>query len=169
MFAAALGTPGSDAAFFFSTRVPCGISFFPQATMTLTPTLTWLAYITLVTAMMWLPYTLALIVYSGLGAAVGNRDVPPRRPPPAWAARAKRAHANAVENLIVFAPLVLIAAFSHVGASTARVCTEFYFFARLVHYIVYCAGIPVVRTLAFFVGWVATVVLGVALLSSGSA
>jgi uncharacterized MAPEG superfamily protein len=35
----------------------------------------------------------------------------------------------------------------------------FYFFARLIHYFVYLAGVPVVRTLAFTVGWVAQIVI----------
>jgi uncharacterized MAPEG superfamily protein len=33
---------------------------------------------------------------------------------------------------------------------------EVYFFARLTHYVVYAAGIPVLRTLAYFVGLGAT-------------
>jgi uncharacterized MAPEG superfamily protein len=34
-----------------------------------------------------------------------------------------------------------------------------YFFARLAHYIVYCLGIPGLRTVAFGVGFVATLVV----------
>ena len=56
-----------------------------------------------------------------------------------------RAHANAVENLVIFAP-----------AATA---CALYFFSRLVHYVTYTAGIPGLRTLAFFGGWGVILVL----------
>ena len=41
-----------------------------------------------------------------------------------------------------------------------------YLVARLVHYVVYTAGIPVVRTLAFAAGFVAMLMFAVALLGS---
>ena len=46
-------------------------------------------------------------VPGGLAWGFGNRDKPLELPP--WAARAKRAHANLVENLAPFAVLVLVA------------------------------------------------------------
>ncbi|HXS05353.1 MAG TPA: MAPEG family protein [Rhizomicrobium sp.] len=83
---------------------------------------------------------------------------------PAWATRARRAHANAVENLAVFAPMVVILAL--MGASTPATVTAAKIFlgARLLHYIVYAAGIPVVRTLAFAAGFAATLVIAQAVL-----
>ena len=39
-----------------------------------------------------------------------------------------------------------------------------YFFARLADYLVYLAGIPVARTLAFAVGWLAQVILALTIL-----
>ena len=51
--------------------------------------------------------------------AIANRD-PGLPPEPAWAERASRAHANAIENLAVFAPLVLIAAV--IGVSNSSDC-----------------------------------------------
>jgi uncharacterized MAPEG superfamily protein len=140
-------------------------SFLQTRSMTLPLELKWLAYVTLATAMMWLPYTLALILHGGLGAAMGNRDLSPERPQPLWAQRAKRAHANAVENLAVFAPLVLIASVSHVNSSLAVLCAQIYLVARLAHYVIYCVGIPVIRTLAFFAGWGATLALGISIIS----
>ena len=84
----------------------------------------------------------------------------------AWAGRAKRAHTNAVENLVVFAPLVLaLAAVGATSSLTATLCLVF-FAARMVHWIVYVLGMPLVRTLAFAVGMfcqlgLALVLLGV--------
>ena len=122
--------------------------------------MTWVA---LATGCMWLPYTLALILHGGLGAAMGNRDCPPP-PQPLWAQRAKRAHANAIENLAVFAPLTLIATAVHANSNVLAGSTLVYLIARISHYIVYCAGVPVVRTLLFFTGWVATIAIGISIL-----
>ena len=83
---------------------------------------------------------------------------------PAWAQRAKRAHANAVENLAVFAPLVLIAALLGISTPATITAAKVFLIARLVHYVVYTAGIPGVRTLAFLVGFGATAVFATAIL-----
>jgi len=77
----------------------------------------------------------------------------------AWAHRAYRAHMNAVENIAIFAPLVLVV---HVTGSgneiTAQACAV-YFWARLVHAPFYIFNTPYVRTIAFFVGLGACFVL----------
>jgi len=68
--------------------------------------LTWLVWTALLTALLWIPYILKLLSEQGVTNALmdGEHVAPPRA---AWAQRAKRAHTNAVENLVVFAPLVL--------------------------------------------------------------
>lgn len=76
-----------------------------------------------------------------------------------WAERAKKAHANAVENLIVFAPAMLIVEFSNLANGATTAAASIYLLARSLHYVVYTTGIPVVRTLTFFAGWGATVYL----------
>jgi uncharacterized MAPEG superfamily protein len=66
-----------------------------------------------------------------------------------------KAHANAVENLVVFAPLVLVAdSTGATGAATAGACV-LYFWSRVVHAIAYTFAVPWVRTLAFAAGFVA--------------
>ncbi|WP_250854791.1 MAPEG family protein [Escherichia coli] len=76
---------------------------------------------------------------------------------------AQKAHDNAVENLIVFAPLVLILnAIDYSTKWTALACAV-YFWARVAHLIVYALGIPVFRTLAFTVGFFAQAVLALAI------
>lgn len=125
----------------------------------LPPELHSLALVALTTSLMWIPYLLARVLVHGIWPALAN---PPSAPPalPPWADRAKRAHANAVENLAVFAPLVLIA--SAAGAADAMVvlAAQAYLAARVVHYVVYVLGIPIVRTLAFLCGFTATLVVG---------
>lgn len=131
--------------------------------MTLTSELHSLALVATATALMWIPYMTARILTRGPWAALANPG-PSHAPDPAWAERARRAHANAIENLAVFAPLVLIAAIAGVSTPATVLAAQLYLAARLVHYLVYAAGIPVVRTLAFLTGFGATLVFAAALL-----
>ncbi|WP_457807337.1 pyridoxal-phosphate dependent enzyme [Burkholderia cepacia] len=64
---------------------------------------------------------LARITTRGLMAALNNPD-PSRPPDPPWAERARSAHANAIENLAVFAPLVLMCAMT--GRAARRRCSR---------------------------------------------
>jgi uncharacterized MAPEG superfamily protein len=85
------------------------------------------------------------------------------KPQAEWANRLMFAHDNAVENLIVFAPLVLILnAIDYSTKWTVLACAV-YFWARVAHTIVYTLGIPVFRTLAFTVGFLAQAVLALAI------
>jgi uncharacterized MAPEG superfamily protein len=114
------------------------------------------------TALMWVPYTLARITTNGPLRAMGD---PASFLPgdPAWAQRAKRAHANAVENLAVFAPLVLVAAALGVSTAATVVAAKIYLLARLIYYVVYMVGVPIVRTRAFLTGFGATIVFAIAI------
>ena len=122
-----------------------------------------LCLVTLFTLLLWLPYVLARIATRGLMATMGNPD-PLLPPDPPWAQRAKLAHQNAIENLAVFAPLVLIVAVMGISTPNTVLAVKLYFGARVVHYIVYAAGVPVARTLAFFVGVAACLMLAMAVL-----
>ena len=84
--------------------------------MRLTSELYFLVLVASATILMWIPYTLARIMTRGLMPALSNPD-PSLPPDPAWVERARRAHGNAIENLAVFAPLVLIAALTGVSTS----------------------------------------------------
>ncbi|HEX5264459.1 MAG TPA: MAPEG family protein, partial [Phenylobacterium sp.] len=121
--------------------------------MKLTPELHVLVFVAIATLFMWVPYMAARIFTRGAMRTLSDPLDPSAPPDPRWAERARRAHANAVENLAVFAPVVMIAAL--VGASTPAtiLASKVYLGARLVHYAVYVAGIPVLRTLAFAAGF----------------
>jgi uncharacterized MAPEG superfamily protein len=122
----------------------------------------WLTLTAAMTGLFWLPYILDRIMVRGLMGAMANPS--PSAPPQSrWAERQMRAHANAVENLIIFAPLVLTAnALGISTGATAAACAA-YFWARLVHYFVFTFGIPVLRTLSFAVGFAAQAVLVLAI------
>lgn len=121
--------------------------------------LTSLVWVTALTAVLWIPYILNTIVVRGVIDAVGYPQDP--NPVAPWAARLKAAHYNAVENLVVFAPLVLVLHALGVSNGATVMACSVYFWARLVHYLAYGFAVPWVRTLAFAVGFVcqATLVL----------
>ncbi|HET9902963.1 MAG TPA: MAPEG family protein [Xanthobacteraceae bacterium] len=122
----------------------------------------WLTLTVALTGVLWVPYILDRIQTRGLMATLGN---PQEKDPPqsAWAERLMRAHVNAVENLVVFAALVLTAEALNIHSGLTAAACATYFWARLAHAVVYTLGIPVARTLAFAVGWVAQVALVLAI------
>lgn len=126
------------------------------------PELQYLALTAALTAVLWIPYILDRILTWGLVPAVGYPANPPAQS--AWAVRMKAAHANAIENLVVFATLVLIADIANVANATTATAAMLYFWARLVHALAYTFGIPWVRTLAFTAGFVAQVMVACQLL-----
>ena len=129
----------------------------------MTPELYWLAATVLMTSLMWTPYILNRIAVRGLVGALANET--PQSPPHApWAERAMAAHRNAVENLVVFAPAVLLAHTVGVSTGVTTTAAMLYFFARLGHYVVYTAGVPVARTLTFAVGAFCTIAIVLAAL-----
>ena len=118
----------------------------------------WLTLTVLMTAMFWVPYILNRFVEMGIFAAImnPNTDSTPRA---LWAKRMMAAHHNAVENLVVFAPLVLIVQITGTHSSITASATSIYFFARLIHYVVYSLGVPALRTVAFLVGFACQIAL----------
>ena len=124
-----------------------------------------LALISTATALMWVPYVLARMTTNGVLRAIGTpgpgylTDAP-------WADRARRAHLNAIENLAVFAPLVLVSAIIGDSTKVTVLSAQIYVVARLAHYVIYADGIPVLRTVAFLLGASATVAFATVLLKS---
>ena len=120
----------------------------------MTRELFWLTLTVILTGVMWIPYVLNRAQVRGLMEAMAN---PSRndKPQSEWANRMMFAHDNAVENLVIFAPLVLILnAIDYSSRWTVLACAV-YFWARLAHAIVYTAGVPVLRTLTWTVGFFA--------------
>jgi hypothetical protein len=113
--------------------------------------LSYLALVTVFTALMWIPYILDRIIVRGLTATVGYPEDP--KPVASWAKRMKAAHYNAIENLVVFAALVLTAQLAGANSQLTATACMVYFWARVVHFVVYAARVPWLRTLAFFVGF----------------
>ena len=103
-------------------------------------------------------YATALYAISGgLGWGFGNRDQPLELPP--WAARARRAHANLVENLAPFAVLVLVAHVTGKANATTALGAQIFFWGRIAHAALYITGIPYARTAAFTVAFVGEILI----------
>jgi uncharacterized MAPEG superfamily protein len=119
--------------------------------------LMYLVWITAFTAIMWIPYILDRIAVWGLADTVGYPDTPKTQSP--WARRMKAAHANAIENLVIFAALVLAAHAANVSNGATVLACALYFWARIVHWFAYTAALPWARTLAFTGGFIAQMIL----------
>jgi uncharacterized MAPEG superfamily protein len=124
----------------------------------MTRELFWLTLTVIFTGLLWIPYIINRCQVRGLGGTMAN---PSRtdKPQAEWANRLMFAHDNAVENLVILAPLVLILnAIDYSTKWTVLACAV-YFWSRVAHLIFYTLGIPVLRTLAFTVGFLAQAVL----------
>lgn len=130
---------------------------------TITMELYWLVLTTLMTALIFAPYILNRMLEHGAWPALWNPQ-PDTHPQAQWAQRMMRAHANAVENLVVFAPLVLALQITGMNTTITASACMVYFFARLAHVILYTFGVPLLRTLAFVTGVACQMILGLTLL-----
>jgi uncharacterized MAPEG superfamily protein len=122
----------------------------------------WLTLTTILTGLMWTPYIIDRVMVRGLMGAMDNPS-PNARPHSPWAWRQMHAHDNAVENLVIFATLVLIANALHISSNATAIACAVYFWARLAHYIIYTMGVPVLRTLTFVAAFAAQLVLVLAI------
>jgi uncharacterized MAPEG superfamily protein len=114
------------------------------------------------TGLFWVPYILDRIMVRGLMGALANPNPSDKAQSP-WARRMLAAHTNAVENLVIFAPLVLVAHMLSIATAVTAFACALYFWSRLAHVVVYALGIPVLRTLSFTGGFVAQVLLVLAI------
>jgi uncharacterized MAPEG superfamily protein len=133
-----------------------------EMTGQLSKELFWLTMTCLLTLVIWIPYMLDRIKVRGLMATMDNPSAKDKPQSP-WAHRLYFAHTNAVDNLVTFAPLVLILNTLDISTRTTAIACATYFWARLAHAIVYAIGVPVLRTLAFLVGFCAQIVLVLAI------
>jgi uncharacterized MAPEG superfamily protein len=100
------------------------------------------------------------VLQVGLPKLAGNREGLP--PMTGWVGRAQRAHLNMLENLVLFAPLVLIADMTN---RNVELGAQIFFWARLVYAIVYIIGIPWLRTTIWGISAVGLVMIFVKLVS----
>jgi uncharacterized MAPEG superfamily protein len=118
------------------------------------------------TALFWVPYVLERMVALGVLGAMRPVDPEDEAKQSLWARRAKRAHYNGVENLAVFATLVLVAfAMGKGDEHGILVASQVYFWARLVHFPAGAFGLTGIRTFAFLVGFGAQIAVALSIFS----
>ncbi len=105
------------------------------------------------------------VLAQGLGPMAGSRDDLPAPQP--FQARAKRVVDNHREGLLIFAPLVIVAALVQVGNAWTVLGAQLFFYSRVLHALLYLAGVPWVRPLAWAVGIVGCVLIFLALVGMG--
>jgi len=124
----------------------------------------WLIVTTVFTSLLWMPHIMERMLVMKPYAALRDprHDDVPQAP---WAHRAVRAHANAFDNLIVFAALVLSLEITGGNTATTALVAKTYFVARAAHFVVYTLAVPWLRTPMFLVGLGCQLVIAATLLT----
>jgi uncharacterized MAPEG superfamily protein len=104
------------------------------------------------TGLIWIPIIVNRLAEMGAWKALKNPQ-PDVRPRPDWAYRLANAHRNAIENLVVFAPLAIAIHILGVGNGVTALAGALFVASRVAHAVIYTVGIPLLRTIAFTVGF----------------
>jgi len=123
----------------------------------MSPDLTLLVWAVALTLVQAIVAAFGAMLQVGLPALAGNREHLP--PIEGWAGRARRAHNNMLENLALFASLVLVAQVAGKATAPTALGAELFFWARLIYAPVYVVGIPFLRTAAWVVSVVGLVMI----------
>lgn len=101
----------------------------------------------------------------GMVVALGNRDDVPEPSP--LAGRADRAARNMVENLVMFGALVCVANLLRLPSERLELGARLFFYARVLYFPVYLAGIKYVRTAVWAVSVVGMIEIFQAIVVGG--
>jgi uncharacterized MAPEG superfamily protein len=112
----------------------------------MTPELKYLVWSAVLTFVLVLISASGAQLQVGLETLAGNREDLPKIK--GWAGRAQRAHLNMLENMILFAILVLVAQAAGVRNGMTLLGAQLFFWGRVAHAVLYIAGIPWARTAA---------------------
>lgn len=88
----------------------------------------------------------------GLAKLAGDREKFPEIT--GWAGRAARAHRNMLENLVLFAILVLVAHVTRRANAQTQLGAQIFFWARVVHAGLYIGAVAWARTAAWVVSMI---------------
>lgn len=120
--------------------------------LTPAPELLYAALSATFTGLLWVPIIVNRLREMGPWKALKNPQ-PDVRPHADWAYRLAHAHRNAIENLVVFAPLAIAVHVLGLGTALTAVAASTFLFARIAHAVIYTFGIPLLRTIAFAIGF----------------
>jgi uncharacterized MAPEG superfamily protein len=97
------------------------------------------------------------ILQFGLPDFAGNREN--LQPATSWAGRAQRAHRNMLENLVLFAVLVLVTEITNKNNAMTGFGAQLFFWARVIYAIIYVIGLPWLRTGVWFISMVGLILI----------
>jgi len=97
------------------------------------------------------------ILSNGLIAQAGSRDELPEKK--VFHARVTRLRDNMIENLLMFAPVVLVAQAMGVSNDMTILGAQLSSFGRLAHAVIYLMAVPLVRPVAFAVAWAGIILI----------
>jgi uncharacterized MAPEG superfamily protein len=131
----------------------------------MTTELFYLLLTAILTGVLWIPVVIGYVSSRG-PLKPADYKIAPTSPLPAWVNRANRAQINAVENLAIFAPVVLIAHAVGMSTSVTVVSAAVYFYARAAHAVVHITGFSLfrARTVLFTIAWIAFLTFAIELL-----
>jgi len=124
--------------------------------MTTVQALVWSVILTFLMLVLGLVFRTQAWSPSGVMIAFGNREAVVA--PLGVGGRADRAAKNMIEAMVMFLALVLAASVAGKAPQAAMGATVF-FWARLVYWPVYLAGIPVLRTLVWLVSIIGLILI----------
>ena len=121
-------------------------------TAALSPELYWAVLSAGFTSLLWAPHVAQRLLEMGLyeGFRDPKHDAPTQAP---WALRSIKAHANGIENLVIFATLALAIHITGRGTHATALAAAIYFGARVAHYVIYTFGLPWLRAPMFLIGF----------------
>lgn len=125
--------------------------------------LTCTALIAAFTGLIWVPIVINRLREIGVWNALRNPR-PDARPEADWAWRLDNAHRNAIENLVVFAPLAIIVHGLGLSSPATATAATVFLYARVAHAVIYAFGVPLLRTIAFAIGFGCEMVLAARIL-----
>jgi uncharacterized MAPEG superfamily protein len=127
----------------------------------MTVELTMLVYSVVLTFLIISVPAIGGILQNGLATQAGARDGLPE--PTVFMKRARRLQDNMIENMVLFVPLVLAAQVAGISNAETVMGAQIFVVARLLHALIYLAGIPWLRPAAWAGAVVGMVMIGSAL------
>ena len=127
----------------------------------MTVELTMLVYSVVLTFLIISVPAIGGILQNGLATQAGARDGLPE--PTVFMKRARRLQDNMIENMVLFVPLVLAAQAAGISNAETVMGAQIFVVARLLHALIYLAGIPWLRPVAWAGAVLGMVMIGSAL------
>jgi len=98
----------------------------------------------------------------GLPDLAGNRENLPSAK--GFAGRAERAHRNMLENLVLFAVLVLVTEIANKNNAMTGLGAQLFFWPRVIYFVIYVIGLPWLRTGLWVISLIGLVLIFVQLI-----